>query len=343
MGVQDDWFQLGGHSLLATRLFARIEKATAVTLPMAALLEGATIKHLAALIDQRQAPRGPARDAAPPDRGFARLVPMRCEGRLPPLFCVHGAGGNVLNLQDVARHLSPDRPFYAFQARGLDGQTPPHTSIEAMAEEYLAELRSVQAAGPYYLSGYCGGGLVAYEMAQRLGAAGEQVRFLGIIDLYWPGISFKETRRQRWLRLLREGTPRQVLGKLRAKLSRDALYQCLRARVWLRTALGRAVPFALRDFWLTREFYLAMTRYALAPYAGRVAVFRARDGGYEYLRDPGPDLGWGPLALQGVDAREVPGDHDTVMREPNVQILAQQVEDAIAHAEEAPLQRHRSA
>jgi thioesterase domain-containing protein len=239
----------------------------------------------------------------------------------------------VLNLYDLAPHLSANRPFYAFQARGLDGRTHPHLTIDAMAEEYLAELRAVQSAGPYFLSGYCGGGLVAYEMAQRLKADGEQVLFLGLIDLYRPGVPFKEARADRWIRQLREDSLREVVSKLKIKAKRDFVYHSGRLRVMLRTALRRTVPVDLRDVWLTQEFYLASSRYTLRPYDGRLAVFRARDGGYEFLEDPGPDLGWGALARQGIDAREIPGDHYTSMREPNVRVLAQQLEDAIGQAE----------
>jgi hypothetical protein len=96
---------------------------------------------------------------------------------------------------------------------------------------------------------------------------------------------------------------------------------------------------ALRDFWLTHAFYLAAFGYALRPWAGRLAVFRARDGGYEFLQDPGPDLGWGPLAGEGVDARVIPGDHYTSMLEPNVRELAAQLDDAIDQAERPPLHR----
>jgi acyl transferase domain-containing protein len=351
VGVNDDWFQLGGHSLLATRLFSRIEQATGKNLPLAALLDDATIKHLASLVGEPEPEPEPEKPVATVpekrpaeekigERTFARLVPIRRQGKLTPFFCVHGAGGNVLNLQDLARHTSHERPFYAFQARGLDGKTKPHQTIEAMAEEYLSELRTIQPKGPYVLGGYCGGGLVAYEMAQRLQAANEQIAFLGLIDLLRPGVWRKEPSALRWTRMIRERDRHVLSERLKAKAARDFAFRSAQFRIWLRTTFGRTVPHELRDFWITRLFWVAEKRHRVNPYNGRLAVFRARDGEYQLLEDPGLDLGWGELAAAGIDARLVPGDHDTAMVDPNVRVLGEQLDDAIAKAEQA--QRNRA-
>jgi phthiocerol/phenolphthiocerol synthesis type-I polyketide synthase E len=351
VGVNDDWFELGGHSLLATRLFSRIEQTTGKNLPLASLLEGATIKHLASLIGDTQEAEIPP--ATPPamvtekrtkveetgEPTFARLVPIRRQGKLAPFFCIHGAGGNILNLRDLARHMSHERPFYGFQARGLDGTTRPHQTIEAMAEEYLAELRAVQSKGPYFLGGYCGGGHVAYEMAQRLRASGEQVLFVGLIDLLGPGVRLKETRTERWTRTIREEDRHALATRIRAKVARDFAFLSAQVQIRLRTSLGRAVPHDLREFWLIQGYSVAQRRYVVRPYNGRLTVFRARDGAFDPFEDPGPEMGWSGLATGGIDAREVPGDHDTAMLDPNARLLAEELEAAIAEAEQAQLSR----
>src|SRR5207302_2028496 len=108
-------------------------------------------------------------------------------GERPPLFCTHGAGANVLCFEELARHLPPDQPFYGLQSPGLDGTTPPVQQVEEMAAWYVDEIRAVQAHGPYYLAGCSMGGVVAFEMAQQLVAAGEEVAFLGLLDTTCPG------------------------------------------------------------------------------------------------------------------------------------------------------------
>ena len=53
-----------------------------------------------------------------------------------------------------------------------------------MAIEYLREIRTIQRKGPYYLGGYCLGGLVAYEMAQILQYEGEEVALVAMLDTH---------------------------------------------------------------------------------------------------------------------------------------------------------------
>ena len=114
-------------------------------------------------------------------------------GTRQPLFAVPGIGGNVVCYHDLSRLLGPDQPFYGLQSRGLSGTESPRTDIEDMATAYLAEIRQVQPEGPYNLLGACMGAVVAYEMAQQLHAAGEQV---GLLVLLEPRAPFRTSRRE---------------------------------------------------------------------------------------------------------------------------------------------------
>src|SRR5205823_4534626 len=117
-------------------------------------------------------------------RGWASLVPIQPLGTKACLFCVHGAGGNVFLYRDLSRHLGSDYPVYGLQSQGLDGKAQPLRTVEAMAAKYLGEIRELQPAGPYYLAGYCGGGTIAYEIAQLLRADGHHVALLALLDTY---------------------------------------------------------------------------------------------------------------------------------------------------------------
>jgi len=326
-GVTDDFFDVGGHSLLAARVFARIEQRLGVALPVATLLEAPTIEQLAGRVR--------AGEAAPAPAGprHAHLLAIRRGGGLTPLYCVHGAGGHVLNLYEVGRKLAADRPFYGLQARGVDGVSRPFGSLAAMADTYLAEVRSVQPHGPYHLSGYCGGALVAYEMAQRLRAAGEDVATLALIDVARPGERIGAGKLALWTRRLAE-EGYLALGRLAArKLRKDLARLVLAARLAWHSARG-TMPHELRDAWLTRAFLRMVARYRPAPYPGPLVVLRARD------RDPSEagapaDLGWGAVARGGVTVHEVPGDHHSLAQEPNVRDLAELLEGCVRGADAA--------
>jgi len=67
------------------------------------------------------------------------------------------------------------------RAPGLAGDAPLR-SIEALADRHLEAVRAHQASGPYHLVGWSFGGLVAYEIAQRLSRAGQTVALLALLD-----------------------------------------------------------------------------------------------------------------------------------------------------------------
>src|SRR5207249_310684 len=141
IGVRDDFFDLGGHSLLAIRMSAEIEDRFGVRMPLATLVEAPTLERLA---DGLRNHEGPA-----PRRPLVAIQPG---GSRPPLFCVHGHSGEVLFYRDLSRRLGPDQPFFALQAQGLTGK-PAHRTIEAMAADYLQEIRSLQPRRPYRIGG----------------------------------------------------------------------------------------------------------------------------------------------------------------------------------------------
>ncbi|HYX25875.1 MAG TPA: amino acid adenylation domain-containing protein, partial [Thermoanaerobaculia bacterium] len=171
IGIHDDFLDLGGHSLLALRLVARLRRRFGRDLPLASFLSAGTIAGVADLL--RQEGSAPAVSSC--------LVAIQQDGTQTPFFCVHPGGGNVFCYTALAYHLGPDRPFYGLQARGREAGEEPLTAVAEMAALYLDAVRRAQPHGPYLLGGWSFGGLVAYEMAQRLTAAGEKVGVLALL------------------------------------------------------------------------------------------------------------------------------------------------------------------
>lgn len=170
IGTHDNFFELGGHSIQAAQLAIEIENLVGQTLPISALFESPTIASLARrLSDEQWAP------------AWSSLVPLQPMGFKPPLFVVHGVGGDVYGFLGLAKQFAPAQPVYGIQAVGLDGSEPRHTSVEEMAVRYIKEIRSFQPDGPYHLCGYSMGGLIAYEMARQLHYQG-QTALLILLD-----------------------------------------------------------------------------------------------------------------------------------------------------------------
>ncbi|MCX4695322.1 non-ribosomal peptide synthetase [Streptomyces sp. NBC_01408] len=171
VSVHDNIFDLGGTSLTAMRLVVRIEQRFGIGVPLSEFISAPTVAELAGRL------RAGGAVAA-----FDPLVPIRVEGDRPPLFFVHPMGGNVLCYVRFAKYLPQDRPFYAFQAAGVDPGSDPLRSVEEIAASYVTRMREVQPSGPYLIGGWSFGGFVAFEIARQLRAAGEEVGRLILLD-----------------------------------------------------------------------------------------------------------------------------------------------------------------
>ena len=342
VGVKDNFFDLGGHSLLAVRLFAEIEKAFKKRLLLSSLFQGATIEHLADLINQRT-----------PLPSQSSLVAIQPKGSKRPFFCVHEFFGDVLCYMNLARCLGPDRPFYALQPRGLDGTEEPLADIATMAAHYIEEMRSVQPEGPYALGGLCFGGIVAFEMAQQLRAKGEAVALVALLD---SGINRKQGRVAWWwsfLRNLPRDFPSWLIGsfqlnrvqwvnliKLKTRMAKARLAVTFRSAdvgrslgysTKLIEEMGDLSEFSEQHRKVARAQSRALGNYRPRVYPGRLTLFRARMQPFFSLH--APDKGWGRLAAGGLDIRIVPGNHLGMLQEPHVRVLAEQLKACLDRAQ----------
>jgi thioesterase domain-containing protein len=338
---EDDFFAVGGTSLQAALLAARLGRVLGRRVPVELLYRQRTLGALgAALRDLRSEPA-----EGVPARGGS-LVLLRGGAEEAPFFLVHGLGGGVFGYADLVDHLPEGCAIYGLQAAGLEDEEPPDTSIEAMAERFVAAVRAVQPHGPYRLGGYCYGGVVAFEMARQLRAAGEPPALVAIVEGFAPGwrSGHGPLLHPQRLRLLASNLPFwwQEYRGLGAEALRRRVGRKLRPRRQGPAALpaddaacagGQGLAQELVDDDLSvlpahrrrlLDVHMAAIRhYAPLPYAGEVTVFRARRRTVSQVL-AGPldeDLGWGSLAAR-VTVHEVEGAHRNVHLLPYVLSLA---------------------
>ena len=174
--VDSDFLSLGGRSLTVVRMLAMIEEKLEKHVSLQTFIQNPTIAGIADSITDT-ATTGPA---------WKSLIPLQPLGNKPPLIFLYANGRHVLFLRTLIDHLPKDRPFYALQPVGLDGESTPMADFRDIATHYLSELKSIQPHGPYYLLGYCLGCDVGLEMAIQLEKADEDVGLFVSVDTHPP-------------------------------------------------------------------------------------------------------------------------------------------------------------
>ena len=348
VGIHDNFFDLGGHSLVAVRLFAKVRQRYDIDYPISILFQAPTIAACAEMLQGELGDEASANENALDNRGtgddnlqtnrYKHLVPMHASvsATNPPFFLVAGMFGNVLNLRHLANLIGTDREFYGLQAKGLYGDQEPHTTFESMAKDYIAELRTVQPHGPYYLGGFSGGGITAFEIARQLREEGEEIALLVLLDTPLP-----------------TSPPLSSVDKISIHLQRirakGASYFAEWARnryQWERHKLQQKFsksdeaenPYDFQSDTIQVAFLEALDKYELLPQELTIHLFRPRldevyrlRGGRILNTDRNPvfhDNGWSPF-VSNVEVHVVPGDHDSMVLEPNVRVLATELREII--------------
>ena len=313
-----NYFDLGGDSILAVQLFIRIEQELNVKLPLATLFDAPTIQELAQVL-QREASAS----------RWSPLVAIQPNGSRPPLFCIHGADGNVLIYRNLSRCLGSDQPFYGLQAQGLDGSCPPLTRIQDMAALYTKEIRKAQPHGPYFLSGYCMGGTIAFEVAQQLQADEEQIALLALFDTtnwskipapsFW-GKTYRATERlafhaANFFRLDSRDKAKFFSEKARVLRNRIPVWRGMFFTRFDKNS--RAKSRISAQIWRAND--LACVNYVPESYSGALTDFRPVR---QYRMYDRPDAKWDLLAQAGHDVIVLPVYPAGMLLNPFVEHLA---------------------
>lgn len=169
IGINANFFDLGGHSLLAVRLMSEVHREFGANLPLASLFSAQTIVLQAELLRDTDLKQDPV------------LIPIRNPHKSGhPIFFIHPTGGAVLCYSDIARHIG-DHPVYGLQDPGLQGVAD-YNTIEELAQIYVDRIEPIVGDNPYFLVGWSSGGVIAYEMANKLMERGRRVGMLAMID-----------------------------------------------------------------------------------------------------------------------------------------------------------------
>jgi len=300
IGIDDAFFDIGGDTLSMERLVTAISRCIGRRVPVGVIARYQTIRRIVAALDR----------ADDPITCMSMLPGSPARSRRRPLFCIYGLyryrplaealgpGAQPLGVNiEAETHLLRTCSASGRASGQPAGDWPP--SVEQMAAAYVEQIRRRQRTGPYQLIGAGFGGVLAFEMARQLKAAGCNVSFLGLLESFAPGA-------------VRPRTPRG----------------------WLHRAADRAlnsIPLPLPDTRADREALhnhrrrardIAMQRYRPNRYSGNAVLFcAARRSEYSQIAIA-PNLGWSELIAGQLAVQVIPGDSLGILRPPYVATLA---------------------
>ncbi len=322
IGIQNDFFELGGDSLKAVQILTQIEKQFGKSLPITAPLQAPTIEALAKLLHSNE-----------DETNGSDLVVLRHGGNKPPLFCLYG----VLLYRALADHFDDEQPVYGvylqeevelLKTGNIEQHNALFCSVPRIATRYIEAIRTLQPHGPYYLVGESFGGVVAFEMAKQLQAAGEAIALVALLDSLAPHTHVQKPLAQK-LKLHWQLWSQQGLAYVVRKVQTQM--QLLMIQLQARHQRASAAKSGLQTLDDSAQADIrgemrqrASDSYFPSPYAGEVALFRAmeQDPFETYDRD----MGWTSFAAGGLQIFDVPGDHLGILKAPNVRVLAAALE-----------------
>jgi thioesterase domain-containing protein/acyl carrier protein len=339
LSPEDDFFHCGGNSLTAIELLIRIQREFHTSFPPDTIYRYPTIRQQAALIAEhtRKTPVY-----------HPLVVPIREGGSLPPLFCIHPLGGWIDHYTLLASSIERDRPIFGIRARGLEKAETNPSTVEETVKEQVEALSSVRKNGPYFLTGFSNGGILAYELACQLIERDQKVAYLGIIDESAPATEVRYFKT-----LVVTLFPGKVLGRIpaffeaRLKSNPDSgLYFLVSkaVRSVFRRILSRpgtkSLPPSVSDAQFTANFnetilkpypeashahmktqIKASQTYLPPLYPGKIILFSTGIDSILFPRDE--TRGWGSFTAGNVTVIPVPGSHSSLFDEPNLRILGE--------------------
>jgi acyl-CoA synthetase (AMP-forming)/AMP-acid ligase II/thioesterase domain-containing protein len=289
-----DFFALGGDSLSAAVMLAEVQAEFATATPQFAFFEHPTVEHLARFVTA-----GTLRPAC------GAAVHVAGHGPGIPVFSIPALGTDPYYLRHLATSMDGQRPFYVL-VKPLD-RAESMPTVEGIARAMVGDIRSARPHGPYVLAGHCSGGLVAYEAALQMHAAGDEVRLLILLDTPTPGYPKAIPRWKRYApaawNLLRAASP--------LALARETAAHC---RMLIVNRRRPAQP--------VHDDLSAVGRilHSYVPQPLDVPMVQVLSSGHEVSTRVLEDarLGWRDFARTGFTVVDAPGDHQSFLLPPHV-------------------------
>ena len=321
----DNFFEIGGHSLLLVNLASKLNYFPNTKVAITDLYKAQTIEQQADLLRK---PTGLDSAYSSGDSSYT-------------FFWIHGNRSN----ESLPKYLDSSPNLHFIMHESADGKAPKFKTLSSIVQNHFKEIRQVQKKGPYYLGGYCVGGVIAFEIAQELVRIGEQVSLLFLLDPSEPQNPNREVDEYRYAQEMKSYTStnnynterfyrnslNRFIGDKLLKYSEKNFYKVLYFKrkirkkitktklglVRLSLLFGFKIPFNIRHKYIVKIYEKALKNYKPKSYPGKVIIFK----GEKSLRVT--ESNW--IALEADDKtiyRIDDADHGDILLEPHIEIWA---------------------
>ena len=184
------------------------------------------------------------------------------------------------------------------------------------------------------MGGYFLGGMVAFEMAQRLMAEGNEQVLVVLFDTFCTSRedgsngsangahSLGRNLLAAWQKLALSSTAEKWQAVKRVAVTvKDGVH---------RRVFDLTLPRSLKNVHNACE--MAVNSYIPRAYPGRLILFRSRHRPLTQFRDP--HAAWSRYAGQGLEICEIEGNHENILLEPQVRSVAHALKNYLKDAAE---------
>ncbi len=306
ISIDDDYFLLGGNSISAITLSVAIEQSFSIYYPIHYVIERSILSVQAEKIaaqNMKYKTKNVYQEHEILNDLNLPLVPIKTDHHQQNIFLIHPIGGTIFRYMPLARYLGEHYNVYGIQDPGIEAQSYLFDSLESLSSHYLQVIQAHQPHGPYLIGGASYGGNVSIEIARQLYEQGINDVYILSFDA-WALYPAMANNNRDWF----ENNIKGQAAELRQMLPNEiALPELLLDLTWQRQQL--IVHYAAQK----RPYNLALFKSnTLTP------VLEPIQEEYNHWRD---------FCELPVHKYDVPGDHLSILNEPNVPVLYRAILD----------------
>lgn len=233
------------------------------------------------------------------------------------IFIIHPNHGMLYQYKELAQLLEKKFNVYGVKAMGLaPGKLMPETPRQLL-DEYLAQILKVQEKGPFILSGFCIGNAFAFALAHNLERRGHKVEKLVLLD----SIAFVRDHTYkliRWLRFFPGFVKKKLFAEAEKRFKREMR---LKKYILKESDEGGFRKTKVEKYMDVAGRYIFILGIVDAPLLVPHGLDSSRPGATQARFDR--------LTRSTAALFKVPGTHEGMLKQPDVERLAQLILDQV--------------